>query len=114
MVQPLQPVLQYIINQDAEQVYTQKGKSVNEVFKTPYQYWHEFTTGRREQAEYPEPNQQLGLVVAHSSPSMRLSGKPDNWELAGLPGLARTTRLLANLIRSTSYKTERMVLGGWG
>jgi len=63
MVQPLQPVLQYIISQDAEQVYRNRGNTVSEVFKTPYQYWHEFSVRRMEQIEDPEPNQQSRLVV---------------------------------------------------
>jgi len=64
LVQPLKPVLQYIISQDTEQVYThRRDNAVDEVFKTPYQYWHEFSVRRRDQAEDP---QQPGLVVALS------------------------------------------------
>ena len=47
-VQPLQPVLKYIIKNDVEQVYTQigdvdtqEGIAVNRVFKIPYEYWCE-------------------------------------------------------------------------
>jgi len=59
-VMPINPILRYLLSQDTDRVFTQgsTNPNIHDVFKTPYQYWHEYNEGRRRQTDQP-----IGITV---------------------------------------------------